>query len=75
MELAYFANSNNVGDELNTLIWPALLGEILENGDGNKLFGIGTLLNQRFCNHFAGKNNFVLFVIQFDNKAWNCPSN
>lgn len=40
--------SENVGDELNAWLWPALLGDIV-GGDDAALLGIGTLLNEEFC--------------------------
>ncbi|MDX5371548.1 MAG: polysaccharide pyruvyl transferase family protein [Pseudomonadaceae bacterium] len=49
MQVIYPAGSENVGDELNGWLWPALLGDI-ENDSGKQvLLGIGTLLNKHFC--------------------------
>ncbi|OLS62618.1 polysaccharide pyruvyl transferase family protein [Pseudomonas putida] len=47
MKAVFAAGSDNVGDELNEWIWPALLGDIQR--DGVALLGIGTLLNEAFC--------------------------
>lgn len=47
MKAVFAAGSDNVGDELNEWIWPALLGDIQR--EQVALLGIGTLLNQDFC--------------------------
>lgn len=49
MQVIYPAGSENVGDELNGWLWPALLGDIDSVSDRQVLLGIGTLLNQHVC--------------------------
>lgn len=55
MKAIYPAGSDNVGDELNRWLWPALLGDLSPEGtDGAVLLGIGTLLNREFCLRLDG---------------------
>jgi succinoglycan biosynthesis protein ExoV len=49
MKVVYPAGSDNVGDELNAWLWPALLGDLPDSHDDGVLLGIGTLLNRQFC--------------------------
>ena len=38
----------NFGDDLNTWLWPTLLGDSFFNGDEDSLFlGVGTILNKK----------------------------
>jgi hypothetical protein len=46
--LAFPRGSDNVGDELNAWLWPALLGDLMADSQAT-LLGVGTLLNERFC--------------------------
>lgn len=49
MKVLYPAGSDNVGDELNRWLWPALLDGLPKCAEHSVLLGIGTLLNQEFC--------------------------
>ena len=48
MKAIFAEGSNNVGDDLNAWLWPALLGDI--EAEQSVVLGIGTLLNEEFCN-------------------------
>ncbi|MDR2187314.1 MAG: polysaccharide pyruvyl transferase family protein [Azonexus sp.] len=48
IDLAYPRGSDNIGDELNAWLWPALLGDLMVERQVT-LMGIGTLLNESFC--------------------------
>ncbi|MGB4073772.1 polysaccharide pyruvyl transferase family protein [Pseudomonas sp.] len=55
MKATYPAGSENVGDELNRWLWPALLGDLpTDSTSGSALLGIGTLLNREFCTRLDG---------------------
>lgn len=55
MKATFPAGSENVGDELNRWLWPALLGDLSQEGTaGAALLGIGTLLNSEFCKRLDG---------------------
>jgi hypothetical protein len=55
MRATYPAGSENVGDELNRWLWPALLSDLDQEGAaGSALLGIGTLLNREFCSRLDG---------------------
>lgn len=60
ISLAFPRGSDNVGDELNAWLWPALLGDLMTDRQGT-LLGIGTLLNASFCRQVPENQNvFVL---------------
>ncbi len=52
MKVVFAEGSDNVGDDLNAWIWPALTGDI--HSEGTALLGIGTLLNAEFCRRLEG---------------------
>lgn len=56
MKALYPTGSDNVGDELNAWLWPALLGDLPDSHDDGVLLGIGTLLNEQFCTRVQGAN-------------------
>jgi len=58
MKAVFAAGSDNVGDELNEWIWPALVGDIQR--EGVALLGIGTLLNQDFCRRLADAERILV---------------
>lgn len=41
----YVDPRGNFGDDLNRLVWPALVGDVLDEDGRSLLVGIGTLLN------------------------------
>lgn len=49
MTVLFPRGSDNVGDELNHWLWPALLADLPCTAESTTLLGIGTLLNQDFC--------------------------
>ena len=51
--------SENVGDELNAWLWPALLGDIVCGGD-IALLGVGTLLNEPFCRQLRDESHIAV---------------
>lgn len=55
----YPRGSDNVGDELNAWLWPALLGDIRHDADV-ALLGIGTLLNEPFCRQLQSERRIVV---------------
>lgn len=55
----YPRGSENVGDELNAWLWPALLGDIRNDFD-IALLGIGTLLNKPFCRQLHTEQRIVV---------------
>jgi succinoglycan biosynthesis protein ExoV len=46
MKLYYWNKAPNFGDQLNAVLWPALLGDLLRDSGKTLFVGIGTLLNQ-----------------------------
>jgi len=42
--------TRNFGDELNTLVWPRLLPELLDDNPDALLLGIGSVLDARHDN-------------------------
>jgi hypothetical protein len=52
ISLAFPRGSDNVGDELNAWLWPALLGDLCVERQAT-LMGIGTLLNEPFCRQLS----------------------
>lgn len=49
MELVYFKDPKyNFGDDLNDVIWPALLSDKVREASDLTILGIGSILNQRF---------------------------
>lgn len=61
MKNFYFEGIQNVGDELNRFIWPALFGTGLDGDAGVALLGVGTLLNTSFCNRLDESERIVVF--------------
>lgn len=59
IKLCYPRGSDNVGDELNAWLWPALLGDMLNDAD-IALLGIGTLLNKPFCEQLHSERRIVV---------------
>lgn len=59
IKLCYPRGSDNVGDELNAWLWPALLGDIRHDAD-IALLGIGTLLNKPFCGQLHSEQRIVV---------------
>ena len=55
----YPRGSDNVGDELNAWLWPALLGDIRHDAD-IALLGIGTLLNEPFCRQLHAERRIAV---------------
>jgi hypothetical protein len=59
IRLCYPRGSDNVGDEMNAWLWPALLGDIRNDAD-IELLGIGTPLNEPFCRHLHAELSIAL---------------
>ncbi|WOC79429.1 hypothetical protein RTE98_02605 [Stutzerimonas frequens] len=59
IRLCYPRGSDNVGDELNAWLWPALLGDIRHDTD-IELLGIGTLLNEPFCRQLHAERRIAV---------------
>jgi succinoglycan biosynthesis protein ExoV len=59
IKLYYPQGSDNVGDELNGWLWPALLGDVRHESDV-ALLGIGTLLNEPFCRQLRAEQRIVV---------------
>ncbi|MGQ7959670.1 hypothetical protein ACUTAF_18485 [Pseudomonas sp. SP16.1] len=59
IRLCYPRGSDNVGDELNAWLWPALLGDIRHDAD-TALLGIGTLLNESFCRQLRSEQRIAV---------------
>lgn len=58
MKTVFAAGSDNVGDELNQWIWPALIGDIQR--ERVALLGIGTLLNKDFCRRLVDAERILV---------------
>lgn len=60
MKNHYFSGIQNVGDELNRYLWPALLGDDISDESDVALLGIGTLLNEGFCQRVATSSRVLV---------------
>lgn len=60
MKNHYFSGIQNVGDELNRYLWPVLLGDAISDESDVALLGIGTLLNERFCQRIADSSRVLV---------------
>ena len=54
MKPFFWRNTKNFGDYINNLIWPKIIGDLLDPNDGIRLVGIGSLIKSEL-NYVQGK--------------------
>ncbi len=67
------SDTYNVGDDLNTWLWPQLLGDLLVEESSRYFLGIGTILTEKRLNkELLGANEIIIF--SSGAWEWNVPT-